>query len=266
MINDALIQTMLFFPFLLGPYFSYGLGGVADLAMEGIFVLAPIIMYQFISFGIIPAISISLFICILLGILTALMQIKGNVNSLLTGVLILYILQSLNLVILGRPYLSLSQSISTQTVLFSNIIIIILALIFVYSKIGLLSKLNIQKQSMLIQVCHNHFKIRSLIFILSNFFIASAGILTALSNGYIATQMGQGQMILAIGIVIFSLQIYKKNNFFQILILFLSNFFYFLLFNILIYLDINPVYLKIFVGIALAIFFVFEFSKRRIYE
>ncbi|MES2615175.1 MAG: ABC transporter permease, partial [Bdellovibrionota bacterium] len=110
-------QSILFLPLAIGISTSYTLLRATDMSLDGSFVLGAVLFAKLVTLGVPP-----IFACLiafiggaLVGSFVSYVQKGGRVDPLLAGVLVVFILTSVNLIILGRPNVSLLS----QTTLFS---------------------------------------------------------------------------------------------------------------------------------------------------
>ena len=87
---------------------------------------------------------------------------------------------------------------------------------------------------------------------------ALCGVITAQVSGYADIHMGFGVALTGIGAVVMGTQIFygiKKetrfNPYFDLLACFTGVYFYFILVHVLLSLDVNPIHLKLFLGLIL---------------
>jgi putative tryptophan/tyrosine transport system permease protein len=106
---SALILGVSFLPLSLGVYLSLKVYSVPDITTDGSFVLGASLSAVLIEGGVSPllVIPIILFAGFLSGVCTGLIHTKLGVNALLSGIIIMTALFSINLAILGKPNLSL---------------------------------------------------------------------------------------------------------------------------------------------------------------
>lgn len=274
MFLDILHQSLLFLPFLLGPFLSYAISGIADLSIEGSYVLSIVVFASLLSKGLCPEISALTAILSAggIGIFVGLLQTKGKISPLLAGVLTLFLLQSANLILLGKPHLSLLHLLSgdkeRDIMILSGIDFFLVAFTYLLlrSRFGLyfhsLKKHRIQLRKLSLSPT----KLTILILTLSNIIVGLAGIMAVYSYGYASTQMAQGQAIVAIGLVVMAhelSQLLRKSKVrppvpLQLFALFFVNTLYFTLISILFMYGIDPLYLKLCVGGAFVLMLILK--------
>lgn len=106
---------------------------------------------------------------------------------------------------------------------------------------------------------------------ISNMLSALCGVMTAQLSGYADIQMGLGMALTAIGAVVIGKKllsgIIKSDQFSAITgacSCFLGAFIYFLILNVLFNMGLNPIYLKLFIGIILVVFLsTAHYTKQR---
>ena len=264
MIYDIITQSLLFLPFSMGVFISYTLLKKADLTVDGTFVLGGAI------FGLLVISGLSIYVALLLSMVTgfmtgsavAFMQYKNGITPLISGIIALFILQSLNLVILGRPNLNL-LSITAQLNL--NFIPIISSLSFfalfvlLLSTLGLLLRAYGDNPFLLNIMGYNSELFRFIGLGLSNSLVALSGALTACYQGYVDISMGAGNVLIGIGTVIIGQKLLENtishNELpfgLNLIGTILGTFIYFTLINFLIHFGLDPIYLKLTMGISIA--------------
>ncbi len=283
-ILTALSQSMLFLPLALGIYISYVILQATDLTVDGSFVLGAAIFarlltanvpvyWAFLAAGLGGALA---------GIGVSLIQYKGRINSLLAGILALFMLYSINFDVMGRPNISLFNSPSLGSFLGMNdmngnwifvgvvvlLILIILSLLLT-TRFGLVLRAFGDQQQLLKRLGHQIEWYRFFGFALSNFLVAWCGAMTAEINGYADLGMGFGMALTGIGTVVIGRQILKpfyKQHHFHLLLEFggciIGVCLYFIAINEFLAWGVNPVNLKLLLGLIL-IFFLSLTTKKK---
>jgi putative tryptophan/tyrosine transport system permease protein len=266
-IITALSQSLLFLPLALGIYISYVILRATDLTVDGSFVLGAAIFARLFTTGV----SFSLaFLAAgvggaLAGIGVSLIQYKGRINSLLAGILALFMLYSINFDVMGRPNISLYgiDSMTSNwlfTGIFVLIIVILLGLLLV-TRFGLVLRAFGDQQQLLQRLGHRVELYRFIGFALSNTLVAWCGALTAKINGYADLSMGFGMTLTGIGTVVIGRQILKpfyRQHRFHLPLEFggcvIGVCLYFLAINEFLAWGVNPVNLKLLLGLILVFF------------
>ncbi|MDR1057383.1 MAG: hypothetical protein LBL17_02300 [Coxiellaceae bacterium] len=272
----TLNQAITFLPLAFALYISFCILRAIDLTLDGSFVLGAALFARLIELNVSPPLAA---ICALLGGATigfsiSLIQRGQKIDPLLAGVLATFILLSGNLLIMGRPNISLlsrvtlvssafqhSQSSGWMLTAFLSSIFCLLAYLILITRCGLILRAFGDNQNLLQRRGQPIEVYRLCGFALTNSLAAISGCLTAQTIGYADVGMGYGMTLTALGTVILGKQIlsvilsYKRFNVgIEFISCLIGVIFYFYAVNGLLKLEINPLYLKILLGTALIIF------------
>lgn len=274
--NAVITQALLFIPLAFGISISYNILRATDMTIDGSFVLGAAIFARLITVGFSPFIAVAAALVggLLAGMLSATIQRDGRVDSLLAGVLATFILSSINLCVMGKPNISLlSQPTLTSFafeknellgwVLVAIYALLLCAIVFALlkSRFGLNLRAFGDNPALLKRLGKNIEFYRLSGFALTNMLAAGSGCLTAQTIGYADVGMGLGMTLTGIGAIILGQQIllrFSKRNCFRVG----SEFFacligvvlYFFSLNILLRVGIDPIYLKMILGLILIFF------------
>lgn len=269
-------QSLTFMPLALAISISYHILRATDMTLDGSFVLGLAIFARLVTVGISPLLA---FLMALVGgagagILVANIQRGGKVDPLLAGVLASFMLTSINLVIMGKPNINLLlqhtllsnaflQSDNIGWLLTTVIVLTLCALasLILKSHIGLLLRAFGDNPKLLKRQGKNIELYRMLGFALTNMLAAGAGCITAQTVGYADVGMGFGMTLTGIGAIIlgqqlmlrcFGQQIFRLT--FEIFACVIGVTLYFFAVNFLLRIEVDPLYLKLILGIFLIIF------------
>ncbi len=273
---EAFQQSLIFLPITVGIYLTYQIVRITDLTVGGSFSLGAAIFARLITAGFSEIVSIFL---ALLGGLGAgfgvfLLQRFAKINALIASILAVFMLFSVNFGIMGQPNISL---LNVQTFLgnlqnmgemaFDGVLLalnggLLIGLFFLLkspfglrlraygSNPGLLSRLG----------SHAPFYL-AFGLMLSNLLAALCGVMTAEINGYADIHMDDGVALTAIGAVVIGIHLIR--SFFSLypkigvgLELFgcaLGVFVYFFVLHLFLAMNLNPIYLKLCLGLLLAV-------------
>lgn len=287
----ALLQTLFFIPLTIGVYLSYRILAVTDLTVDATFVLGAAVFARLITLGFNQPTSIIVAIVAgaLIGLLVAIMQHVVKINSLIASILAVFMLYSINFQIMQKPNISLLDTHTTLgqlqianntmllIIMLSIIAVLILMLcIFLYSRAGLLLRAYGSNIKLLRSIGKSPLLFLIIGLSLSNALAAFCGVINAQINGYADLNMGMGMALTAIGSVVIGQHLmqklfYKKNKFnpfIDCLSCFLGTYLYFTLVNYFLLIGINPVNLKLVLGLVLILFFgTAKYSRHReLYE
>ena len=269
-------QSFVFLPFSLGVFVSYSLLNKADLTVEGSFVLGAAVYGLTVLAGGAPALAMLLALSVgfLSGGVVSLLQYRDQMPALISGILALFMLQSVNLGIMGRPNLNLlgqsnmlhvldffvgARFSGPITVAAVSLIFFLLLLKLLYSRIGLLLRAFGDNSSLMNLMGHKLERVRFFGLGLSNALVALSGALTAQYQGYVDVGMGVGNVLIGIGTVIIgqqSMEYFMRGRcmtvFMKLSSCLLGVFIYFATVNYLIAFGVNPIYLKLAIGALIA--------------
>ena len=263
-------QALLFLPMALGIFITYRVMRLTDLTVDGSFVLGAAVFAKCSSLGIAHPILYALGAGMLCGCLTSIVMEK--VRPLLAGILVLFILQSFNLMIMGRPNISL---LNTQTIPVHTAALICYTLaicsalgLTLRCKAGLLLRAYGDNPDLLQDQGYSSLVIRSAGLALSNALVVFSGVLTAQSSGFADTQMGQGMVLIGIGTVVLGQQLIKQmvncvsfNPGIELLSCFCGVLLYFTTMHFLLSIGVPFLFLKMLIGVCLAIIMMYTGSS-----
>lgn len=214
-----------------GVYITYRILAIADLTVEGSIVMGAAIAAISISRGINPylAIGLSFLGGLGAGLITGLLHTKLKIPSLLSGILTMIALYSINLRIMGRANISLLRVDTAYTVfenmgLNSTIAVIVLGLIFIGCLIGVLYWFFGTEIGCAIRATGNNPQmVRAqgintnttiiLGLMISNGLVATGGALIAQSQRFADVQMGIGSIVIGLASVIIGEVLFGRRNF-----------------------------------------------------
>jgi putative tryptophan/tyrosine transport system permease protein len=279
MIIDTIFQSILYIPLILGIFLSFKLLRLTDLTADGSFVMGAG-LYARLSIEGIPyygCIFMGIFGGFCVGFALAYIQKNNRVPSIVASIICVFMLYSINMLVMGCPNISLlthstplSDLMDSSPFLFNALLlgtVNLITLIFlgvVKSKIGLILRafgINYDLTN------HHGYRpelIRSLGLGISNAFYATSGILCVQVQKFADINMGVGIALIGIGFVIIGAQLFIRIGLIaperfkshrEIIASIVGIFLYFLFMNILLSLSLNPLYLKLFLGILLVLTF-----------
>lgn len=272
----TLTQSLTLIPLALGINLSYTLLRATDMTIDGSFVLGAGVFAQLVTMGISPYIAfVAALACgAIAGAFTAFLQHGGKVDSLLAGILTSFILYSVNMAIMGRPNINLlnvptlfSSAFTHSTTLgwLSVASLIGLLVIAFYallqSRLGLCLRAFGDNPMLLSRQGYNITTLRFAGFGLNNLLAAASGAVTAQIIGYADIGMGVGMTLIGIGAIVLGQHLilpFVKKHYLragsELLAAFIGIALYFFILNGLLRFNINPIYLKLLLGVLLALF------------
>lgn len=283
---NTLQQTLLFLPLAFGVYLSYNILQITDLTVEGTFVLGAAIFARLITLGFSQTTSIiaALLGGAAIGIAVTFMQRIAKINALIAGILATFMLYSVNFGIMNQPNISLLnsniflQSLQNKSAMDLTLFLLVLACLMMlalkfllHSNIGLSLRAFGTNAPLLKKLGKNPAVYLGLGLSLSNLLSALCGLMSAQVYGYADIHMGLGMALTAIGAVVIGKKLIETlfstqhfSAFIGLLSAFIGAFIYFLILNGFLMIGINPIYLKLIIGIILVMFLsTAHYSKAR---
>jgi len=215
----------------IGVYITYRILGIADLTVEGSIVMGAAIAAITISRGINSYVAIGFAFLggLGAGFITGLLHTKLKIPALLSGILTMIALYSINLRIMGKANVSLLRIDTAYTVfenmgLNSTISVIVLGLIFITGLIGILYWFfGTEIGSAIRATGNNPQMVRAqgintnttiiLGLMISNGLVATGGALIAQSQRFADVQMGIGSIVIGLASVIIGEVLFGRRNF-----------------------------------------------------
>jgi putative ABC transport system permease protein len=274
---DALQQSFIFIPLTLGIYLSYQLLQVTDLTPDGTFVLGAAIFARMLTSGFNEFTS---FIAALIGgalagIGVALLQRYAKINSLIASILAVFMLYSVNFAVMERPNIGLlnyatvlsnlqngnTMLFNSSLLLFAVLLTVALALL-IRSRLGLSLRAFGSNRNLIPKLGNNPTFYLIIGLAISNALAALCGVFTAQINGYADIHMGLGMALTGIGAVVIGCKLvrslFTKSPAFNLkadlIGCFVGTYLYFFMLNLFLKLGLNPIYLKLVLGLMLALF------------
>ena len=272
MIADTILQIVVYIPLILGIFLSFKLMRLTDLTADGSFVIGAAIFARFIGDGFPYGIAILLSViggfCV--GVVLAYIQKNNRVSSIVASVLCVFMLYSVNLLIMGRPNIYLGSSLDSNIVFFIPLTVACIGLLFIAvirSKVGLICRAFGVNYTLTKRHGYRPELIRVLGLGTSNALYAISGILIVHLQRFADVNMGHGVALIGIGSVTIGIQLFisfglidsdKFNCYNAVGASILGIFLYFLLSYFLLRMDIDPLYLKLILGMLLSLTFIYK--------
>lgn len=275
-IYNFITQSLPFLPLALAIYISFNLMNATDLTLDGSFVAGAGVFAKLVSMGFSPMLSglVAMFAGVCTGTLVALMQRRQRIDALLAGILATFILASSNLIMMGRPNINLltqntlvssafaiSETYGYMLIGFIVAILCGTVLLLLKSPFGLRLRAFGDNPLLFSRYGFATELYRCFGFSLTNCLAACAGCLTAQTVGYADINMGIGMTLTGLGAIIagqqLTMRFLKKNHLrigFEFLACLMGVLLYFALMNTLLRLGVDPLYLKIILGLILIFF------------
>ncbi len=217
---NILEQGLIFSIMAIGVYITYRILDFPDLSVEGTFPLGAATAAVCLMNGINPFIA-----CLLAfisgsigGIITGLLHVKLKITNLLSGILVMIALYSINLRIMGKSNIPLFGKDTIFTAVSNPIIIIaIFALaskiildLFLKTKLGFILKATGDNEQLVTSLGVNKNIIKIVGLMISNGLVALSGAIMAQYQGFADVGMGTGIVVMGLAAVIIGESILKK--------------------------------------------------------
>ncbi|REE81523.1 putative ABC transport system permease protein [Paenibacillus taihuensis] len=210
-IPGAIELGLLYALMALGVYITFRILDFPDLTVDGSFTTGGAIAATMITHGASPWLA-TIAACLggcAAGAVTGLLHTKGRINGLLSGILMMIALYSINLRIMGRPNISLLgegtifNSLSILAFMVGVVLVIVVLLnLFLKTDLGLALRATGDNARMIRSFGAHTDHTIILGISLSNGLVALSGALVAQQAGYADNSMGIGMIVIGLASVI----------------------------------------------------------------
>ena len=223
LVVNILEQASLFGLVAMGVFITYKILDFPDLSVEGSYPLGASIAAVLLVNGVNPWVAtlVALLGGAAAGFLTAFLHVKLKITNLMSGILVMMALYSINLTIMGK---SNTPLFNTEHIFKSNISPLIIAIIilvivkvlqdiFMKTKLGFLLFAVGDNEQVVTSLGVNKNNIKILGLMVSNALVALAGALTAQYQGYADVGMGTGVVVKGLACVIIGTSLLGRISF-----------------------------------------------------
>ncbi|WP_097025978.1 ABC transporter permease [Clostridium peptidivorans] len=213
-------QGLIFGIMALGVYISYKILDFPDLSVDGSFPLGAAVTATALTSGISPAIAcmLSLLAGAIAGSITGILHVKLKITNLLSGIIVMTGLYSVNLRIMGKANIPLfnKQTIFTDSNNTLTVILIFVLLtkyildFFLDTKIGFLLKATGDNPKLITSLGIDKGKIKILGLAISNALVALSGSIMAQYQSFSDVGMGSGIVVMGLAAIILGEALFKK--------------------------------------------------------
>ena len=217
---SVVTQSLILAIMAIGVYITFKILDFPDMTADGSYTMGAAISAASLAGGLNPLVGVLLAVVggALAGMVTGLLHIKVKISNLLSGILTMGMLYSINLRIMGKSNIPL---FTFPNLFKGNIPPVVIALIFVliakilldlFLKTGLGYTLKGvgDNEQMIKSLGINIGNIKILGLMISNALIALSGALMAQFQGFADVTMGIGTLVLGIASIIIGLTLFKK--------------------------------------------------------
>lgn len=208
----------------LGVYITFRILDFPDLTVDGSFTTGGAISAILIAHGYSPWLACLAAFAggLVAGACTGLLHTKGKINGLLSGILMMIALYSINMRIMGKPNISLlgvdTLFTSMKPIVVALIIVIVFKLLldaFLHTDLGLSLRATGDNARMIRSFGANTDRTTILGLSLSNGLVALSGALIAQQSGFADISMGIGMIVVGLASVIIGEAIFGARSVFQ---------------------------------------------------
>lgn len=226
-ILTVLEQGLIFGILALGVYLTYKVLDFADLSVEGTYPLGASITAILLSQGISPLLAsfIALIGGMLAGAVTGFLHVKLKITNLLSGILVMSALYSVNLRIMGNKSnipLFNTKTIFNQVTLINSTVTLLITIIlitivvkliidlFLKTKFGFMIRSTGDNPQLVTTLGVNIGFVKIVCLMISNGLVALSGALSAQYQGFADVTMGTGIIVIGLAAVIFGEALFRK--------------------------------------------------------
>ncbi|MFD1430153.1 MULTISPECIES: ABC transporter permease [Lacticaseibacillus] len=276
---SSLSQGMLWSLMAIGVYLTFRILDIADMTAEGSFPFGAAITVRALAGGTNPLIA-TLYGFLggaLAGLVSGLLHTKLKIPDLLTGILTMTGLYSVNLFVMkGAANMPISVKTVFNMVTFANsdldvivvgglllAVVIALLVLFFHTEMGLSARAVGDNQAMSAANGINADNMKIIVYMVSNGLIAMSGSLMAQMNGYADVSMGVGTLVIALSAIIIAELLLRHLTFGQrLLTIILGAFIYRLIIAWVLSMGVDPSYLRLFYSLMLVLFLALPLIKK----
>lgn len=268
---STLSQGLIYAVLALGVYITFKILNFADMTVEGSLTLGGSVCAILITGSVNPFLSVfcaGLFGS-LAGLFTGILHTKFKIQAILSGILTMIALYSINLRIMGKANVSLlgKSTIFTPLKLIDNsqiytfVISIAICLVSFFSlykffktNLGLTIRATGDNEQMMRSQGGNTDIKKILALMISNFMCAVSGALIVQNQGFSDVNMGTGTLVLALASIVIGESIMRKDNFLlNLIFVVIGSICYRFVILLILDIGVNPSDLKLFTSVIVII-------------
>ena len=218
----VLEQGLIFAIGALGVYITYSILDFPDLSVDGTFSLGAAITVSLILKDVNPALSLVIAFIggALGGLVTGILHVKFKITNLLSGILVMIGLYSVNLRVMGKANLPIFNkknifSINIEMVVILALIILALKIfmdILFKTKFGFILKATGDNDTLVTSLGVNKGTIKIFGLMISNVLVALSGAVMAQYQRFSDISMGNGFIVIALASIILGQSIFKREK------------------------------------------------------
>ena len=280
LVVNALEQGLLFALVAMGVYITYKILDFPDLSVDGTFPLGAAISAALLVNGVNAWVSIIVATIggAMAGAITGFLHVKLKISNLMSGILVMMGLYSVNLRIMGKSniplfntnYIFKDTKISPIFIILAIVIVVKVILdLYLKTKSGFLLTAAGDNEQVVSSIGVNKNLVKVLGLAISNGLVSLAGALTAQHQGFSDVTMGTGIVVMGLAAVIIGVSIFGKISFIKVTTLSIFGaIIYKLVIAVALWMKLNPNDLKILTAVLVAISLaannnVFKFKRKK---
>lgn len=218
----TLEQGLIFAIGALGVYITYTILDFPDLSVDGTFSLGAAITAALIVKGTNPFMSLGLAFIggAIAGLVTGILHVRFKITNLLSGILVMIGLYSINLRVMGKANVPMfnkenifASNISVVVILGLIVLIIKLLMDILFkTKFGFILRATGDNNSLVTSLGVNKGAMKIAGLMISNGFVALSGAIMAQHQGFSDISMGNGFIVIALASIILGQSVFKKSR------------------------------------------------------
>lgn len=271
---DVFQQVMLMLPMVVGIFISYRLLKITDLSVEASFVLGACVFAKALQVEVETtyAIFLGLLGGAFVGILVSIIHRYLSLPVLISGILMIFMFQSVNFLVMGKPNIQIIRSIEDYNLfsifLIANILIALALIATLKSKVGDKVRAVGSNLSLARRVGFPVNTIYIISVITSNTLASISGVMHASYGGFSDVYMGVGVSLIGVASLMIGVSLMKadKRECFsmsiEILSIVVGVAVYSFIVSTLLNFGLDPIYLKFMLGLVV-LFAIYSTNLRR---
>lgn len=218
----TLEQGLIFAIGALGVYITYTILDFPDLSVDGTFSLGAAITAAFILKGTNPILSLGLAFIggAIGGLVTGILHVKFKITNLLSGILVMIGLYSINLRIMGKANLPMINKVNIFSSKISIVVILALIVLIVKllmdilfkTKFGFILRATGDNDTLVTSLGVNKGTMKIVGLMISNGLVALSGAIMAQYQRFSDISMGNGFIVVALASIILGQSVFKNSK------------------------------------------------------
>lgn len=223
----AIEQGLIYGILVMGVYITYTILDFPDLSVDGTFPLGAAVTAVCITGGMNPVIAMMLSIVagLIAGCVTGVLHVKLGITNLLSGILVMTGLYSVNLLIMGKPNTPLlnNETIfpdSSESKFIVLLIILAIAILvkllldwYLSTKSGYMLKATGDNEQLVTSLGVNKGTVKIIGVMISNGMVALSGSVMAQYSRFADAQMGVGTIVTGLASIIIGISLFSRLKF-----------------------------------------------------